>query len=177
MIACALAALAAAADLKPIDAKLGLWETTTTTETQGMPAMPDMPQIPKETLDKIPAAQRAKMEEAIKQRSLGAPRTTTSKACHTKDTVNYEMPERRAGDCKREVITSTSSKLQMHFVCTSTGGGGVTDVMVDRIDSEHVKSTAVSKVDFSGKPITTKMVANSRWVSPDCGEVRPVIAK
>ena len=35
-----------AQDIKPFDAKLGLWESTSTTEISGMPATPATPAMP-----------------------------------------------------------------------------------------------------------------------------------
>ena len=176
-----LAALACAADIKPLDAKPGLWESTTTTEMQGM-AIPAMPSIPKETLDKMPPAQRAKIEEMMKARgSAGAPNTMTSKACQTKESLaqGYNMPSDKAIDCKRDVITSTSTKLQMHLVCTPAGGGPTmnTDATFERLDAEHVKGNMVTKMDMQGKPVTSKITISSKWISSDCGSVKPYIAK
>ena len=173
---------ATAADLRPLDAKIGLWETTTTTEMEGMPAMPAMPQIPKETLDKMPPAQRAQLEAAMKGRAnLGAPRTTTSKSCTTKESLNrgFGMPENRGVDCKRDVISSSSSGIQLHMQCTPTGGGptSTSDVTMTRIDGEHVKGTMVSKTDVQGKPMTIKMNFASKWIAADCGDVKPYSGK
>src|SRR5450432_307498 len=66
-----------AADLKPFDAKLGLWEGTTTMETTRGPAIPQKkPQISEETLAKMPPAQRAQVEAMITNSGApGSPRT------------------------------------------------------------------------------------------------------
>lgn len=179
ILVCTLAAVSvAAADLKPLDAKLGLWETTTTTEMDGMPAMPAMPQIPKETLDRMPPAQRAQLEAAMKNRaSPAAPRTTTSKSCTTKESLNrgFGMPENMKGECKNDVISSSSSNAQMHMQCTATKGGPTSalDVMITRIDSEHIKGNVVSKTDVQGKTVTMKMNFASKWLASDCGDVKP----
>ena len=176
ILAGTLAAISvAAADLKPLDAKLGLWETTTTTEVDGMPAMP---QIPKETLDKMPPAQRAQLEAMMKNRaSPAAPRTTTSKSCTTKESLNrgFGMPENMKGECKNDVISSSSSNAQMHMQCTATKGGPTSalDLMITRIDSEHIKGNVVSKSDVQGRTMNVKMNFASKWLASDCGDVKP----
>lgn len=172
----------AAADLKPLDAKLGLWETTTTTEVDGMPAMPAMPQIPKETLDKMPPAQRAQLEAMMKNRANpAAPRTTTSKSCTTKESLNrgFGMPENMKGECKNDVISSSSSNAQMHMQCTSTSGGPTStiDMIITRIDSEHIKGNVVSKSDVQGTTMNVKMNFASKWLAVNCGDVKPYFGK
>ena len=177
-----LASLAVAADVKPFDAKVGLWETTTNTEMEGMPAMPSMAQIPKETLDKMPAAQRAQIETMMKNRgNFGAPRTTTSKSCNTKESMakSFAMPELKAVECMRDITSSSSTKIQMHLQCTPSKGGPASngDVTMERIDAEHVKGSMVTKTDMQGKAITMKMTFDSKWIGADCGDVKPYTGK
>ena len=183
ILAGTLAAISvAAADLKPLDAKLGLWETTTTTEMDGMPAMPAMPQIPKETLDKMPPAQRAQLEAAMKSRgSLASPRMTTAKSCTTKESLSrgFGMPEHKGVECKRDVISSSSSGMQLHLQCNPTNGGpaSISDMTMTRIDGEHVRGNMVSKMDVEGKTMTVKMNFASKWLAADCGDVKPYSGK
>ena len=170
-----------AADVKPFDAKVGLWEATTVTEMQGMPEV-KVPQIPPETLAKMPPAQRAQVEAMLKNAgSAGAPRTTVSKSCTTKESLSrgdLGAPENKESNCTRQVISSTSSKIQMHIECSpARGGKSVGDVTMERIDSEHVKSNMVMKIDSNGRTIDMKMTTSSKWLSADCGDVKPYIPK
>ena len=174
------AAVGLADDFKPLDTKLGLWETTVNTE--GMPAMPAMPQIPKETLDKMPAAQRAQVEAMMKNRpGGGAPRATVTKSCTTKESQSrgFGMSEIKEADCKRQIVTSTSSKMQLRMVCKSSTGATMSemDILMERIDSEHVKGTVSNKTSVRDSPMTIKMTINSKWLSSDCGDVKPFVAK
>ena len=173
-----LASIALSADMKPFDTKLGLWETTTTTEMEGMPAMPAMPQIPKETLDKMPAAQRARLEAMMSNRGgPGAPRTMTSRSCATKETQarGYGVPESKDVDCTRQIISSSSSKAQIHVECSPKGGGPTSngEIAVERIDAEHIQGNMTTKTMANEKSITVKMVFSSKWISADCGDVKP----
>jgi hypothetical protein len=69
----------AADDIRPFDAKTGLWETTSTMEMPGMPSMPAMPQIPPEQLAKMSPQQRAQVEAMLKARGGAAsPRVTVT---------------------------------------------------------------------------------------------------
>ena len=68
---CPLAALTAQ-EMKPFDAKPGLWEYTTTTQISGMPAMPAMPQLTPDQLARIPEAQRKQVEAMMASRGGGS---------------------------------------------------------------------------------------------------------
>src|ERR1035441_6170576 len=72
-----------AADPVPMDIKLGLWESTITTQMSGMPALPP------ELLSKLTPEQRAKMEAAM-GRGGASPKTTT-RHCVTKETLNQAL--------------------------------------------------------------------------------------
>src|SRR5215467_16319582 len=64
--------------LQPPDVKLGLWETTVTSQMSGLPP------IPPEALARMTPEQKARMEAAMKARS-GHPTTHTSRHCVTKE--------------------------------------------------------------------------------------------
>ncbi len=166
-------------DLKPLDTKLGLWETTI--DTAGMPSMA-MTQIPKETLEKMPAAQRAQLEAMMKNQAGGSGKqTATTKSCMTKESQNrgYGMPESKGVNCKRQIVSSTSSRTELHVVCTSATGAtkSESDVLMERIDSEHVRGSVTSKTSVRDSPITIKIAINSKWLTSDCGDVKPQPAK
>ena len=177
-----LASIALSADMKMFDTKLGLWETTSTMEMEGIPAMPAMPQIPKETLDKMPPAQRAQFEAMMKNRAgAGAPRTTTSKSCTTKETLarGFGVPESKDAECTWKIISSSSSKAQIHVECASKAGDPTSngDIVMERIDAEHVKGNMTTKAKDDDNAITVKMAFNSKWVSANCGDVKPYTGK
>ena len=65
----------AADSVQPLDVKLGLWESTTTTEHSGAPPIPD------EVLARLTPEQRAKIEERAKASAQQGPKTTTRKNC------------------------------------------------------------------------------------------------
>src|SRR5437016_6308024 len=64
----------AADDIRPFDAKVGLWESTTTMEMSGLPAMPAMPKLTPEQMSRMPPEARKQLESAMGA-GMGAPRT------------------------------------------------------------------------------------------------------
>ncbi|HJT88621.1 MAG TPA: DUF3617 domain-containing protein [Bryobacteraceae bacterium] len=176
LIALAAAPLAcwAADQITPFDAKPGLWETTSTSEMSGMPAMP---QIPPETLARMPPEQRARIEAMLK--NMGGPHTTTAKACITRESLQKGLDFSRRQECTQKVVSSSASKQQIHVECT-TGQGKVKttgDVTVERLDSEHAKGNVTMQASEGGPQMNMKMSFNSKWLSSDCGDVKPFDGK
>lgn len=167
-----------AQDIKPFDAKVGLWESTVTTEITGMPAMPAMPAIPEESLAKMPPAQRAQVEAMMKGRGgMGSPRTTTSKSCLTRESLNKALFDNQDQSCTRKLVSSSSTSQQIHFDCTRSNMKTTGDLNLERVDAEHVKGTMVMKSAGTdagnGRNMDMKMSFNTKWLSPDCGDVKP----
>jgi hypothetical protein len=176
-----LASVGFASDIKPFDAKTGLWEGTSTMEREGMPAMPPI-QIPPEKLAQMPPEQRAKVEEMIKSRSnLNGPQTTTSRSCLTRESFEKGMAmgeAREASSCTRQIVSSTSSRTEIHFECAPASGAKSSgDIVMERVDSEHMKGQMISKSVYKDRPINIKMTFSSKWISSDCGDVKPVLPK
>lgn len=160
-----------AQDIKPFDIKLGLWETSTTTEMSGMPAMPAMPQIPPETLARMPPEQRARMEAMMKARSGGKPMAV--KSCITRETLNRSVAfSQQDKSCTTKVVSSTPSKQVVHMECTRENTHMTGDMTVERTDAEHAKGTSVMKME-GDHPTTMKMSFETKWLSADCGDVKP----
>jgi hypothetical protein len=164
-----------AQDIKPFDVKLGLWETTSTTDMNGM-AMPAMPQIPPEALSRMPPEQRAKVEAMMKGRG-GNPRAMTVRSCITKETLA------RAGafgqsdkSCTMKVVSSTPAKQVLHMDCARDEMHMTGDMTIERVAAELVKGASVIKAEGE-HAITMKSSFETKWLSADCGDVKPVQPK
>jgi hypothetical protein len=162
-------------DIKPFDVKLGLWETTSTTEMSGM-AMPAMPQIPPDALSRMPPEQRARIEAMMKGRG-GSPRTATVKSCITKDTLAQAGAFGQSDkSCTMKVVSSTPAKQVMHMDCTRENNHMTGDITIDRVDAEHVKG--LSSIKSEGEhAVTIKSTFETKWLSSDCGDVKPISPK
>jgi len=156
-----------AADVAPMDVKLGLWETTVTSQMSGMPS------IPAEALAKLTPEQRAKMEAGMQGRGGGSSRTTTAKHCVTKETLNGPLAfvNDKDQNCKRTVVSSTGAKQDIHMECTSGGIQTSSDLHVEKVDREAIKGSMVTSTGGSGRGISVKMEFYSKWLAEDCGDV------
>jgi hypothetical protein len=169
-------------DIKPFDVKVGLWETTNTMEMGGMPAMPAMPQLSEEQLSKMPPQARKQMEDMMKSKGgAGAPRTTTTKSCITKESLNQAWSMGQE-NCTRKLVSSTGTQQKIHMECTMPQGTTSGDVAVERVDAEHARGTMAMKMSMSSRgkdmpPMDMKMSFASKYLGADCGDVKPVMAK
>ncbi len=181
---CPLAALTAQ-EIKPFDARPGLWETTTNIEVSGMPAIPQsaMPQLTPDQLAKMPPAARQQLEAMMAGRG-GAPRATTTKSCVTKESLDKAMAfgNNNQANCNRRIVNSSPSKIEVHVDCApdKMNMTMVMDATVERVDAEHVKFSGTMKNSGTGsgtgntvRTVESKMSATSKWLSADCGDVKP----
>jgi hypothetical protein len=101
-----------AQDIKPIDIKPGLWENITTHQMSGM-TMPNMPQISPDQLAKMPPEARARVEAMMKG-GAGAPQTTTTKVCITKENLSKSLFANVDKSCSNKLVSSSSSTQQIN---------------------------------------------------------------
>jgi hypothetical protein len=162
----------AADNLTPIDAKPGLWETTTTSVRSGMPP------IPADALAKMPPDQRARIEAQIGKNAT--PTTETKQSCITPDDVakGFGAAKFDSASCKRTIATSTGSKLEVKWECAGDGGGGNTGTLkVEAIDSTHVKAHVEVVIGSGARAMNMKVDTSAKWLSNSCGDVKPNSAK
>jgi hypothetical protein len=157
-----------AVDPVPMDVKLGLWETTLTNQTD-ISSM-----VPPELLAKLTPEQRAQMEASMQGR--GGARTSTTKRCVTKDTMNEALASASTDNmkkmnCTRTFVTSTSTKQVIHMECTSGTNKTSGDVQAEVIDRENTKGSMVMTVGGGGRGGNMKMAWTSKWLGADCGDV------
>jgi len=152
-----------AADPVPMDIKPGLWESSVTTPMGGMPALPP------EVLSKLTPEQLAKMEAAM---GRGGARTMTSKHCVTKETLGEmsSFNENRAQNCKRTLVSSTSTKQVIHMDCTMRETTSGADLQFEAVDRENLKGSMVMSAGPGGG-VGTKMEFTSKWLGADCGDI------
>ena len=156
-----LAGAAWAADITPLDVKLGLWETKSTTQ---MPAMRQMPAIPPEALAQMPPEQRARLEAMSK----GGPMVHTVKTCMTREKLNNPTSISRVPkSCTPKVVLSSSTKQKIHVDCEQEGMKMSGDLEIERVDSQHMKGN----MTMSG-PAAMKMSFETSWIAADCGAVK-----
>lgn len=152
---------AASARAEPLDLKLGLWETTFTRSISGS-------LIPEAELQKMPPAQRERMEAMMKKQQAEGPKTSTSTSCLTQEQLGRAFENKDADEektCKRTTLVATRSKQEATIVCTG-----------ERLEKREWRITATSRESAKGnfKVVTgngsVTMDFTARWVASDCGK-------
>jgi Protein of unknown function (DUF3617) len=127
-------AVASAFAAGPLNVKTGQWEMTYISKVDGSV-------ISKDELEKMPAAQRAKREQAMAARAVAQSQPHVSKTCMTKEDLETGAFEPPDANCKVTVISRTSTHQEMSVECTRDG----------RIQKGHMSIEAPATDRIKGK--------------------------
>jgi len=157
--------LAAADKLTPLNAKLGLWEMTTTMQLGGAPP------IPPEALAKMTPDQRAQVEAMFKAKTAqgAVPRVTQS--CVTQEKLDKAVFTEDKKSCQRTIINSTSKLVEFHEECTEPDGMKATaDGKFELSGDSSMKGTMQGKSTNKGRTMNVNLEMSGKWISADCGK-------
>jgi len=172
-LSCLLTSTALAENLR---LKPGLWQITSTREGSGAPAIPAEKQAQmKQAMEKMPPEQRARMEAAMRGAG-GAP--TVTQSCVLAD--DLKKPMTFGGDqpsCKRTMLTSTGSTQEVQVDCETNGRTSTSVFKITAADMEHWNATLDINMNLpqGGSVMKTRMAG--KWMSSDCGSVKPASQK
>jgi len=152
--------------------KPGLWEYTSTIKSSDEALNQAMAQMQKE-LANMPAAQRKQMEAMMGAQGVGlsGAKPNTVRLCLTPEqAAKPEMPSRDG--CSQQSVERSGKTVRFKFNCQgpppSSGEGQYT---MDS-DQAHRGKMVITSVD-KGKPQRIEIDSNARWVSTDCGAIKP----
>jgi hypothetical protein len=155
----------------------GLWEQQISMKTDNAQANAAMAQM-KEKLASMPPEQRKALEQMMASHGMGAGSTTNSiRVCITKEQAQTDLYADRDGHCPRKVVAHSSTMAKFSFVC----GAGTTHMITGEgtvTATSATTFTAVSDADSieEGKPSHMHSDISARFISPDCGDVKPILA-
>jgi Protein of unknown function (DUF3617) len=159
---------ALAQSLKP-----GLWENTFTLKSSSGTLEKGMAEMQAQ-MAKLPPEQRKMMEQMLAQQGVGmGPKGNSIKFCMTpEEAAKMEVPAAE-GDCKQTVTKRSASVMAVSFSCTgnppSSGQGEFTFQSSTAYSGKSVVNTVVD-----GKPERMDMDTKGKWLSSDCGAIKPV---
>ena len=155
--------LLAGGNIQPLNVKPGLWQTTITSTRSGQPP------IPPGTLDKLTPEQRAKLEAAMKARASQGPQTRSYKKCVTQEDLNKEPFAEDKQSRTRTVLSSTGSKMDVHEVCTGSGGMKTDFIVhIEVLDSENVKASVHVNATGGGRAMNGDSNITAKWLGQTC---------
>ena len=168
LLLAALGLPAAAQTLKP-----GLWEVQQKLQGSGEmnQAMADM----QKQLAAMPPEQRKQMEAMMAkqgvQMSPGAGGGMRLKMCMTREMAERNEIPANQGDCKTTSQQRTGNTMRMAFTCSKPPSSGETQFTFTSPEAYTMKMTATTTA--SGKPEKVNMEGTGKWLSADCGAIKP----
>jgi hypothetical protein len=151
--------------------KPGLWQVRSEREVDGQKSkMPDM----SEHLKNMPPEQRKQIEDMMKQRGvdMSGGSMNDMKICLGKDSVDPDQWQRNQGSCKTDYLSRTGTTWKWHTSCREPAAETDGEAHFNSSDSYTVKTATTMAIQ--GQTRTTRMTLNSKWLGPDCGDIKPV---
>ena len=164
------------AQTAPIPIKPGLWQTT----SSGTTSM-TLPAAQEAQIAAMPAAQQAMVRSRM---GGGTPTTVTTQACAAQQTSLNEImsqAQQKNTKCTFSNQTQASSGASFDVSCVSQQGTASGHAQFQMVDSEHVTGSIHLTADGSSKGgsmhMTIDNTVTSKYVSSDCGTVKPGAAQ
>ena len=156
--------------------KPGLWDIN---QKMGGNAEMDkaMAQVQQQMAGMSPAEKKMMQDMMAKQGvtmpTPGAGGGMAMKVCITPEmAAKQDMPVQTEGECTTTITSRSANTLKMNFVCKnppSTGEGTYTFSG----DTAYTMNMLM-KSTHQGKPVSTTMEGQGKWVSASCGTVKPL---
>lgn len=166
------AAVMAAAGAPRPPIKTGLWETRMSTlDANGK----EVPSPGQEALARMSPETRARMAEMMKGRGMALPEADGSmKVCLSKEVLDsgaWQQASAGTG-CTTNYLSTTGSTWKWHSTCTSLSSES--DGEITFSGQESYRSTVTTTSTIRGKTTTTTRAMQSKWLSADCGDIKPI---
>lgn len=162
IVICAAAAASAQSSTPPI--KMGLWETTVSSQMSGFTLPPDVV---------------AKLK-AMGRPVPGGPHTVVTQGCLTSEEWQQQMGKMNQpanGDCQTTRHLSEAGKFSFDMSCKTPQGAVTTGHWeMQVIDAEHGHGSGhmqSSAAGSNGHAFAMSMTMDSHFLSADCGGVKP----
>ncbi len=155
--------------------KPGLWEMTSKVQSGSGEMEKAMAEAQKQMAAMTPEQLKMMQDMMAKQGvSMGtnAAGAMAIKLCMTKEMVDNNDIVQQEGDCKITNSPRTGNTMKVSFVCTkppSSGEGQVTFTSPEAYSSKMTVNTT-----SGGKSEKTTMEGQGKWLSAECGAVKPM---
>lgn len=164
LVAAGLTLGSSLASAATLDLRTGLWEVTSTGETTGMPP------VPPEVLAKMTPEQRAQMMAAMG----AASKPTVVRSCITAKTLerglNFNRMERP--NCTQTTTNSSSRQVDVRLQCTGEQPMHGT-FHIEAVDRQTMSGQLDMAVSSGANTMTMKRTMQGKWLSSNCGDVKP----
>jgi hypothetical protein len=151
-----------------LDVKTGHWEVTSSGEATGTPP------IPPEVLAKMPPEQRAQIQARMAAMMERSNKPEVTRSCITEKSLQrgLDLNQRERPECKRTVVNSSSSQIDVRMECTGEQKMNGT-FHVEAIDRQTIRGKFDMVVSNGANTMTMQRTLQGKWLGNDCGSVKP----
>ena len=154
----------------------GLWEHSVTMKSQSGQMEAAMAEMQK-SLASMPPEQRKQMEQMMSQQGVGmGPKGQTVKICVTQEYADRDtIPQQQPG-CTQKVERINANTMKVAFSCKGgqgqppSSGEGTVSMQGPTAYTGQFKV----KTENAGKPEQIDMAQSGKWLSDNCGAIKPV---
>ena len=156
----------------------GLWEHSVSMKSQSGKMEAAMAQA-QQALANMPPAQRKQMEQMMAAQGLnlssGPQGQTAVKVCITPEQAAIDQIPQQEG-CTQKVQRVDAKTMKVSFSCKGESGEGPTsgEGTVNFEGPTAYNGNFKIKTTQDGKPEQIDMAQTGRWLSSDCGAIKPV---
>jgi len=154
-----------------VNIRPGLWEHTFTVKSQSGEMEETMRQM-QQKMAAMPSEQRKMMEQMMAAQGVEiGPRETTVKVCITEEDSRRDyVPQKEK--CRQKVVERTSNTIRIEFDCPGDPPtSGESEITLLGPNAYTGKTTINTMVD--GRPERMDMTQAGKWLSEDCGNIKP----
>jgi hypothetical protein len=150
--------------------KAGLWQIKVE-RTEDSKVMPDASARMQEHMKTMTPERRKQFEEIMKQQGVDMGAGNAMKICYSQKMVDRGSWSDQT-TCKTEYSNRSASAWKWHSSCPTVNYEGDGEASFPDSENFTVKSSGV--ITTSGKAHTSRSVRTGKWLSADCGEIKPL---
>jgi hypothetical protein len=175
----ALALSCAAATTSAQTLKPGLWEVSNKMQSTSGEMEKGMADMQAQMAAMTPE-QRKMMQDMMARQGVtmggGGPGAMVAKVCLTKEMLDRNEVATRSGegDCKTTQAPRVGNQMKYSFTCTNPPSSG--EGQVTFLGPESYQTKMVMNTMHRGKSEKVNMDGQGKWLSGDCGAVKPMAA-
>jgi len=151
--------------------KPGLWELSSNMQVSGGEMAQQMAEMKKQ-MAALPPEQRKAMEQMMGMSIASDGPTMTVKYCITPEQAATSFMPSHDDECKYTITQRSATSIKAKFVCSDEGRTtGEGEYQYKGETAYSGKFNATTRID--GKPERMAMTQSGKWLSTDCGTVKP----
>jgi hypothetical protein len=162
-----------------INMRPGLWESTTTVQSQGAPPISaEQKAMMDQRMASLSPDMRARIEAAQKKGKANSAQPHVHKSCVTKEDLDKPLTwgdGKDDGKCTKTVLKSTSMEQEIRVECASDKYKSSGTFHVILSNPETYSGTMVSTITPAGgsTSMTSTTKITGKWLGASCGDVKP----